>query len=81
MRKMVLLFSTLMGRLHQLGLNAVLPSLIRSGKELQVFRAKSGVLADPGQRCWSDLLVVMEGEREVRPTGSRQLAMRTNLLL
>ena len=36
------------------------------------YRYSGRVLADPRERCRSDLLVVMEGEREVRPTGTLQ---------
>ena len=38
--------------------------------------AQTRVLADPGERCRSDLLVVMKGQRDVRPTGTPQLPVR-----
>jgi len=47
----------------------------------KVFWTESGVFPDPGQRGRSELLAIVEAEGEVRPPGTLQLPMRTNLLL
>jgi hypothetical protein len=47
----------------------------------EVFRLQPGLLSDPPQHPWSDLVRVVEGQLEIRPTRPGQQAVRTVLTL
>jgi hypothetical protein len=45
----------------------------------EIFRPQASPLGDPRRHPWPDLVLVVEGKLEIRPTGPGQRAVRTVL--
>jgi hypothetical protein len=50
-------------------------------QQLQICRRQAGPSSDSGQHPWSNFLVVVEGEHEVRPAVTRERSVRSRLWL
>jgi hypothetical protein len=55
--------------------------LLPRTQPLQISRCQAGPSSDPGQHPWSNFLVVVEGEHEVRPAITRECSVRSRLSL
>jgi len=47
------------------------------GRSSQIVRSQSGATSDAGEHPWADLVCVVEGEHEIRPTFTREDPVRS----